>query len=168
MRTKLTSNKAGEPWGDGSMMRYRNAFKVCEADLIADPAPVAWQPQPNVAAYQGQYVASQVQRVAEPLYRAKGWMKFMGVLTIIYGGLLVLSLSGIIIAWLPIWLGIVLCSASSKIGLAFETDNENELNASLKNLATYFRVSGIAALVIIIIAVIALMGFIAFIATQHR
>jgi hypothetical protein len=140
---------------------------ACGARLFAAPAPTAWQP-PNAAAYQGQYVTSYVQRVAEPLYRAKGWMKFIGVLTIIYGGLLVLSLSGIILAWLPIWLGIVLCSASSKIGLAFETDNENEFHASLKNLATYFRVAGIATLVIIILGVIALLGAIAYWSTQRR
>ena len=148
---------------------------ACGARLFAEAAPTAWQPQPNVAAYQGQvaayqgqYVTSHVQRIAEPLYRAKGWMKFIGVLSIIYGVLTILSLWGIIFAWLPIWMGAVLCSASSKIGMAFETDNENELNGSLRNLATYFRVAGITSLVFIIIGVIAMMGAIAYWSTLRR
>ncbi|MFW6052636.1 MAG: DUF5362 family protein [Desulfosalsimonas sp.] len=96
-------------------------------------------------------------RVAEPLYRAKGWMKFAGILSIIQGALLVLSIWGIIICWLPIWMGIILCSASNHISTAYETNDDSEFRTSMGKLATYFRIFGILALVLIIIGVIGIL-----------
>ncbi len=45
---------------------------------------------------------SQLKRLSEPLYRVKGWIKFAGVMTIISGAFQVISIWGILIAWLPI------------------------------------------------------------------
>ena len=45
---------------------------------------------------------SVLQQMLEPLYRAKGWLKFVGVLSIIQGVLSILSIWGILICWLPI------------------------------------------------------------------
>lgn len=97
-------------------------------------------------------------RVAEPLYRAKGWMKFAGVLVIIQGVLAILSIWGIIICWLPIWMGILLCSASNHVRTAYETNNDTEFRTSMSKLATYFRIFGILSLVLIIIAAVGILG----------
>ncbi len=43
-------------------------------------------------------------------------MKFMGIMTIIGGGLQALSIVGLLVAWLPIWMGVVLTKAGSKAG----------------------------------------------------
>ena len=40
--------------------------------------------------------------VAEKLRSMKGWLKFLGILTIIAGALQVLTIVGIVFAWLPI------------------------------------------------------------------
>ncbi|MCF8110366.1 MAG: DUF5362 domain-containing protein [Desulfobacteraceae bacterium] len=96
-------------------------------------------------------------RVAEPLYRAKGWIKFAGILVIIQGALAVLTIWGIIICWIPIWMGILLCSASNHISTAYETNDDTEFRTSMTKLATYFRIFGIFALVMIVISVIGIL-----------
>ena len=99
-----------------------------------------------------------VTRIAEPLYRAKGWMKLAGVLSIIQGVFTIFSIWGIIICWIPIWMGVVLCSASNHIRTAFETNSDDEFRTSLEKLGTYFRVFGILAIVMLTLM---LIGFLA-------
>ena len=43
-----------------------------------------------------------------PLYEARGWMKFLGIVMVIAGIFTAITIVGIIIAWLPIWLGVLL------------------------------------------------------------
>ena len=45
-----------------------------------------------------------------------GWMKFIGIMTIIGGCFQALTIFGLVIAWLPIWMGVVLTKAGSKAG----------------------------------------------------
>jgi len=46
-----------------------------------------------------------IQQMADPLARAKGWMQLLAIVTILYGVLAALTIVGLIIAWLPIWVG---------------------------------------------------------------
>ena len=50
-------------------------------------------------------ILSQIQDISGNM---TGWLKFLGIILIIAGGLYALTLVGIIIAWLPIWLGILI------------------------------------------------------------
>jgi hypothetical protein len=45
------------------------------------------------------------QRLGIIASRGAGWMKFLGVVSILEGALAVLTLWGILFAWLPIWPG---------------------------------------------------------------
>ena len=101
---------------------------------------------------------SQIKRLSEPLYRVKGWMKFAGVLSIITGGLQVLSIWGIVIAWLPIWMGVVLYSASNYVQKAYENEQEQDMVTSLGKLGKYFKIFGIFALVLMIVAIIGIFA----------
>ena len=49
-----------------------------------------------------------VNEISYPLFSNRGWIKFLGILMLIYGIFVAISIVGIIIAWLPIWLGILL------------------------------------------------------------
>jgi hypothetical protein len=97
-------------------------------------------------------------RIMDPLYRAKGWIKFVGVLSIIQGVLSILSIWGILICWLPMWMGVLLCRASNHLRAAYETNNDSEIHYSMEHLGTYFRVSGILALVMVGLALIAMIA----------
>jgi hypothetical protein len=100
-----------------------------------------------------------VKEVVAPLYGAKGWMKFLGVLMIIYAILIVVMTFGIgiIIAWLPFWIGLLLFKAAGSVELAATSGSRPALLEAMGKLKTYFTIYGILALIGIIIGVIALM-----------
>lgn len=97
---------------------------------------------------------STLQRLIEPLYRAKGWIKFAGVLAIIQGVFSIFTLWGILVCWLPIWLGVLLCGASNQIRTAFEASDENAGRTSMEKLGTYFRIIGVLSVVGIVLMVL--------------
>ncbi len=87
-----------------------------------------------------------VKHFAEPLYKSRKWMKFAGVFSVINGIFLVFTIWGIIIAWIPIWMGIILYSASNHLQTATETNNQNELQISFAKLGKYFKLYVISTL----------------------
>ncbi|MCE2425728.1 MAG: hypothetical protein J4F45_11640 [Pseudomonadales bacterium] len=100
--------------------------------------------------------------VALPLYQAKGWIRFLGVMMIVVGALYAITIIGLLFAWLPIWLGVLLFQASSRIEHAYEGGGALSFMESLQKLKTYFIVNGVVVLVSLILAVlvvvVALLG----------
>ena len=88
-----------------------------------------------------------------------GWLKFLGIINIISGALTALSLWGIIIAWLPIWLGILLLQASQRISNARFSNNEGELVGMMEKLRLYFIIQGVLIIVSFAVGIIALVVF---------
>jgi len=76
-----------------------------------------------------------------------GWMKFMGIVTIIGGCLQALSIIGLVIAWLPIWMGVVLTKAGAKAGEYADKGDFASLEGMTGQLKTYFTISGIMIIV---------------------
>ena len=97
-----------------------------------------------------------VREVRAPLFAAKGWMKFLGVLMIIYGVLIALSVVGIIICWLPIWIGILLFQAATAVESTQASGSKMELYGAMSKLKTYFTIYGVLALIGIVVSIIAL------------
>ncbi len=102
-----------------------------------------------------------VKELSVPIYQAKGWLKFLGVLMIIAGIGQALSLVGIIIAWLPIWMGVLLYQAGSNIESAAQLGDKFGFLRSMGSLKTYFVLNGVMTLLSIVLAL--LMVCIAFI-----
>lgn len=99
---------------------------------------------------------SLIKSLSLPLYQSRGWMKLLGVIMIVYGAIVALSIVGLLIAWLPIWLGILLFQAASSAEEAQLNDNPDELLAALKRLKTYFTIMGILTLIGLVFG---LLGF---------
>ena len=97
-----------------------------------------------------------IREVSAPLFAAKGWMKFLGVLMIVYGALVALTIVGLIVCWLPIWIGVLLFQSAGAVATAQASGNKMELYGALSKLRTYFTIYGILALIGIIVSVIAL------------
>ncbi len=97
-----------------------------------------------------------VREVSAPLFAAKGWMKFLGVLMIVYGALIGLTIVGLIICWLPIWVGILLIQSASAVEATQASGSKTELHAAMSKLKTYFTIYGVLALIGIIVTVIAI------------
>ena len=97
-----------------------------------------------------------IKNLSFPLYNCKGWMKLLGVMSIISGALQVLTIFGIIIAWLPIWMGVLLFQSANAITEAYEGDSQAAMTRSLLKLKTYFIIMGVLTLIGIIFAVLVL------------
>lgn len=95
-----------------------------------------------------------VKELSIPLSKAKGWMQLLGVLLIIYGVLVALTVVGIIICWLPIWMGVLLFKSASAAEVAANAGDKRELHTALEKIKTYFTIQGILALIGIIFTII--------------
>jgi hypothetical protein len=102
--------------------------------------------------------SSGIAAVVEPLYQVKGWIKFAGIMTIIGGAAQVLSLWGIIIAWLPIWMGVLLVSSANLLEQAYTTKDGTVMRQSFEKLGKYFKLIGIFIVVMLVIAIIGIIA----------
>jgi len=88
-----------------------------------------------------------------------GWMKFMGIMTIIAGCLQALSIFGLVIAWLPIWMGVILTKAGSKAGEYADKGDFASLEGMTGQLKTYFTISGIMIIVSFAVSIIVVVAW---------
>jgi len=102
------------------------------------PNPPAPSPQENQI----------VQQLSLPIYQARGWLKFLGVMTIIGGIPSVFVLVGI----LQIWIGILLFQAGSSLDSAGQFGDKFAFLRSMGNLKTYFLIQGILTLLGLVFA----------------
>lgn len=91
-----------------------------------------------------------VREISQPLKNATGWMRFLGIAMIVYGILIALSIVGIVIAWLPIWLGVLMTRSANRANEAYYQGNQFALTESLRNLGSYFTINGVMLLISII------------------
>lgn len=94
-----------------------------------------------------------VQQLSVPIFQARGWLKFLGVLSIINGVGQALSVVGILFAWLPIWMGILMFQAGSNIESAAQFGDKFAFLRSMGSLKTYFILQGVLTLLGILFTV---------------
>ncbi len=87
-----------------------------------------------------------VRELSIPIHQAKGWLKLLGIVSIIYGVILIFPIFTIIICWLPIWLGVLLFKAGNQIDFAYSSGDKHNFINSLNNLKTYFIINGVLLL----------------------
>ncbi len=92
-----------------------------------------------------------VRELSVPIYQAKGWLKFLGILSIIGGIGQALSIVGILFAWLPIWMGVLMYQAGSNIESAAQYGDKFGFLRSMSSLKTYFVLQGVLTLLAIIL-----------------
>lgn len=98
-----------------------------------------------------------VKEVTLPLYQARGWLKFLGAVLIVKGVASVFTIVGIVVAWVPIWMGVLLWKAAGLAESAQVTGNKLQLQESLGKLKTYFTIIGILLIVGIIIFLLVML-----------
>ncbi|MBL7033918.1 MAG: hypothetical protein ISR91_07200 [Candidatus Delongbacteria bacterium] len=87
-----------------------------------------------------------VKQLSMPLYQSRGWLKFLGILSILYGVLAAITIIGLLVCWLPIWQGILLLRAGNSIEATQLVGSAEEFTKSLNSLRTYFTIMGVLAL----------------------
>lgn len=98
-----------------------------------------------------------IREASLPIFQSKGWLKLLGVLSIIQGIMAALTLVGIVIAWLPIWIGVVLYQSATTIESAHVSGDKEMLRRALDKLKLYFTIQGILTLIGLIAAAMAMM-----------
>ena len=87
------------------------------------------------------------------LYEVRGWIRLLGILNIIGGVLYCLTICGIIIGWLPIWIGINFNAATSHLETAFQNGNAAQLKVAVDKLGLNFKIFGVLAMIAILLSV---------------
>jgi hypothetical protein len=99
-----------------------------------------------------------VKEVSLPLYQSKGWLQLLAVIMILNGIVAAITIIGIIIAWLPIWLGVILFKAASSGENAYCSGDRMQLLHSLNNIKLYFLINGVLMLVLLGLMVVMFFG----------
>lgn len=100
-----------------------------------------------------------VKAVGLPLYLGKKWMKFLGVVLIGIGVLYGISIIGLIVAWLPVWLGILLFQAANRAEAGYMGDDEPSVLAAQWKVNRFFVVAGVSTLVyLVLMALVAVVA----------
>ncbi|MFC4763999.1 DUF5362 domain-containing protein [Dyella koreensis] len=117
----------------------------------------------------GQAGANQsVRELSQPLAMGSGWMKFVGIMFIVQGALTAITIVGILIAWLPIWIGVLVMQSAGSIERAQASGDANALKDALAKLRTYFVIQGVLYLVGIVLMVLYFIFFGAMLAAMMK
>ncbi len=94
-----------------------------------------------------------VRELGLPIYQSKSWLKFLGILSVVQGIVAACTIVGIIVAWLPIWVGVVLYQAASAIEKAHLTGEKTPFLEATGKLKLYFTIQGVFTLIALIIGI---------------
>lgn len=101
-----------------------------------------------------------IRQLSRPLAQGRGWMKLVAILTILYGVMIALTIIGLLIAWLPIWIGVVLFQSAAAIEEAEVTGDPETMLRALNKLKSYFTIMGVLTLIgLLTFAAAMLLGF---------
>ena len=93
----------------------------------------------------------------KPLINNRKWLNIVGVFAIGAGILYIVSIVGILICWIPIWLGVLLFQTSSNLEKFELSGNEEDATLGLEKLVLFFK---FVAIVLIVSLVISLFIFV--------
>ena len=90
------------------------------------------------------------------------WLKLLGIVMIVSGTLTAFSIVGIIVAWIPIWLGVLLFQAGDRAKAMEYTDDLHQLLLLMQKLKMYFVISGAIALIAVVFTVLSVVSMFSF------
>ncbi|EQD45499.1 conserved hypothetical protein, membrane [mine drainage metagenome] len=100
-----------------------------------------------------------VRDLSLPLASGRGWVKFVGIINIITGVLTALSIVGILWAWIPIWMGVLLMQSGGAIERAQMAGDESALRMALDKLRVYFIIQGVLFIIGLVVMALFFMLF---------
>lgn len=86
-----------------------------------------------------------------------GWVKTMGIVSIIFGGISCLSIFGAIFGVPMIIAGLKLLEAHKQMAAFANTNDQNQLAFAIQNYHKYFKITGIIWLISVILTILSLV-----------
>jgi len=71
------------------------------------------------------------------------WLKFLAVANMLLGAFMVVTLIGILFAWLPIWIGVLLYQAGERASSAAKHSDSGKLVEMVDKLRLYFIINSV-------------------------
>jgi len=93
--------------------------------------------------------SEQVRHTIAPLYKGRHWIWLVGILLIINGSLITITGIGVLVAWLPIWLGVLLLKVAQAASIAWRFGDPQMLDLSLRRLKMTFTIMGVTTLLLL-------------------
>ncbi len=100
-----------------------------------------------------------VRDVCLPLSTMTGWLRWLGIAFIAQGMLSALTVLGLLVAWLPIWAGVLMVKASGSLRKAHESEDETVIELAFTKLRSCVLVQGMLMLVSVSIALAVVLFF---------
>ena len=110
---------------------------------------------PYAVSWQNMEPAS-IREVANPLIQNTRWTRILGIMCIVIGALLCLGIWPVLVAWLPIWAGVVLIQAA---GCLNAKDNPAVLQQGFEKLALGVKLLAIAGIVFTTLMVLLIAAY---------
>jgi hypothetical protein len=92
----------------------------------------------------------QINSLIFPLYQSLFWVRLFAACLIFYGALITVTGIGVLVAWIPIWIGILLLLAAKAISLAYKENDEQAFMQFMSRMKTIFTLLGLSSVALII------------------
>lgn len=96
-------------------------------------------------------------RFLTPAEDTKGWLKFMGIVSIVSGALMAFTVIGILWAWLYVWLGVLLWQAGDRAGQAVARRDAAMFEQYLLKLKTVIMIAGVVVAIGVLLTALGLV-----------
>ena len=93
---------------------------------------------------------SPASRFVEPLYQSRFWIRLFAGCLVFYGALLTVTGIGVLVAWIPMWIGVLLLLANKAIITAYKKNDEQALIQVATRLKTIFSILGFTSVALIV------------------
>jgi hypothetical protein len=104
--------------------------------------------------------AGSAEAVIRPLVESSGWLKFIGVMSIVSGALYALSCYGIVVAWLPIWIGVLVVQGADRLRIGADMGDHAMQAAGAQKLKLAITIWGILMIIGLVLTVLMIVGMI--------
>jgi hypothetical protein len=88
-------------------------------------------------------------RIIQPLQQSRFWIQLFAGCLVFYGALMTVTGLGILVAWLPIWTGVLLFMATRLINRAYLDRDANALVKAMQRFQTLFTILGLSSVMLI-------------------
>ncbi|MEO0293494.1 MAG: DUF5362 family protein [candidate division WOR-3 bacterium] len=93
------------------------------------------------------------QKLSTSCKEMSGWIKFLAIFWIVSGGVYAMTIVGAVIAWIQIWIGIILLRISKSCKAVTEGGFES-LGDMFSSLKTFFVLNGVFTIIIIFLSIL--------------
>lgn len=98
----------------------------------------------------GQNEPLQINSLIFPLYQSLFWVRLFAACLVFYGALITVTGIGVLVAWIPIWIGMLLLLAGKAISLAYKENDEQAFMQFISRLKTIFTILGFTSVAMIV------------------